>query len=70
MSPQPSPGFGFHGLVELLKTAKHGRGRRVFLVEFRYVKPGSRRRRPDTRLELPFAGPLAEGQEWMGSDSC
>jgi hypothetical protein len=34
---------GFAGLVELLKIAKHGSGRRVFLVEFRYVKPGSRR---------------------------
>ncbi|MGH7561748.1 MAG: ASCH domain-containing protein [Gemmatimonadales bacterium] len=28
---------GFTGLVELLKIAKHGSGRRVFLVEFRYV---------------------------------
>lgn len=36
---------GFAGLVELLKIAKHGRGRRVYLVEFRYVKPGSRPRR-------------------------
>jgi hypothetical protein len=34
---------GFVGLVELLKIAKHGPGRRVFLVEFRYVKPRSRR---------------------------
>jgi len=31
---------GFTGLVELLKIARHGRGRRVFLVEFRYVKQG------------------------------
>ena len=30
---------GFVGLVDLLKTAKHGPGRRVFLVQFRYVKP-------------------------------
>jgi len=30
---------GFVGLVDLLKIAKHGPGRRVFLVEFRYVKP-------------------------------
>jgi hypothetical protein len=30
---------GFVGLVDLLKTAKHGPGRRVFLVEFRYLKP-------------------------------
>jgi hypothetical protein len=29
---------GFAGVVDLLKTAKHGAGRRVFLVEFRYVK--------------------------------
>jgi hypothetical protein len=34
---------GFAGVVELIKVAKHGPGRRVFLVEFRYVKPGSRR---------------------------
>ena len=31
---------GFTGLVELLKIARHGQGRRVFLIEFRYVKPG------------------------------
>jgi len=30
---------GFVGLVDLLKTAKHGPGRRVFFIEFRYVKP-------------------------------
>lgn len=34
---------GFTGLVDLLKTAKHGPGRRVFLVEFRYVKSAPRR---------------------------
>ncbi len=27
---------GFEGLVDLLKMAKHGRGERVFLVEFIY----------------------------------
>ena len=36
---------GFAGVVELLKTAKHGPGRRVFLVEFRYLKPRRGRRR-------------------------
>ena len=34
---------GFVGLVDLLKTAKHGPGRRVFLVEFRYEKPRRKR---------------------------
>jgi hypothetical protein len=27
---------GFAGVVDLLKTAKHGAGEKVFLVEFRY----------------------------------
>jgi hypothetical protein len=31
---------GFTGVVELLKVAKHGPGRRVFVIEFRY---GARR---------------------------
>jgi hypothetical protein len=30
---------GFAGVVDLLKTAKHGPGRRVFLIQFRYEKP-------------------------------
>ena len=30
---------GFVGLVDLIKTTQHGPGRRVFLIEFRYVKP-------------------------------
>jgi len=28
---------GFQGLADLLKTAKHGRGERVFLVSFIYL---------------------------------
>ena len=39
VTPELSRRSGFAGLVDLLKTAKHGRGRRVFLVEFRYVRP-------------------------------
>jgi hypothetical protein len=30
---------GFSGVVDLLKTAVHGPGRRVFLVEFEYIEP-------------------------------
>ena len=29
---------GFKGVVDLLKTAKHGRGEKVYLVEFHYVE--------------------------------
>jgi hypothetical protein len=31
---------GFVGVVDLLKVARHGAGRRVFVIEFRYVTPG------------------------------
>ena len=39
---------GFGGVVDLLKVAKHGAGRRVFVIEFRYLEPepsGHRRAR-------------------------
>jgi hypothetical protein len=35
---------GFAGVVDLLKIAKHGAGRRVFIIEFRYVDPKPARR--------------------------
>lgn len=38
VTPGLARGSGFKGLVDLLKTAKHGQGRRVFLVEFHYVE--------------------------------
>jgi hypothetical protein len=44
---------GFVGLVDLLKVAKHGPGRRVFLVEFRYVAPDGHARRPKRRRVTP-----------------
>ena len=37
VSPEMARDSGFHGLVDLLKTAKHGSGTRVFLIEFHYV---------------------------------
>lgn len=37
VTPDLARRSGFTGLVDLLKIAKHGPGRRVFLVEFRYV---------------------------------
>jgi len=30
---------GFEGVVDLLKTAKHGSGTNVYLIEFEYVGP-------------------------------
>jgi hypothetical protein len=31
---------GFDGLVDLLKTARHGRGANVYLIRFRFVDVG------------------------------
>ena len=31
---------GFKGVVDLLKTAKHGPGTNVYLIEFHYLPPG------------------------------
>jgi hypothetical protein len=44
VTPELARRSGFTGVVDLLKTAKHGPGRRVFLVEFRYVAPGRSKR--------------------------
>jgi hypothetical protein len=50
VTPELARRSGFAGLVDLLKVAKHGPGRRVFLIEFRYVPPVTHttRRRPRT----------------------
>ena len=42
VTPELARLSGFTGLVDLLKVAKHGAGRRVF-VEFRYVKTPRKR---------------------------
>jgi len=44
VTPSLARRSGFAGVVDLIKVAKHGPGRRVFLVEFRYVKPARRHR--------------------------
>ena len=39
ITPTMARESGFAGVADLLKTAKHGKGERVFLVEFRYQGP-------------------------------
>lgn len=39
ITPELARRTGFTGVVDLLKIAKHGAGRRVFLVDFRYLRP-------------------------------
>ena len=42
VTPELARRSGFAGVADLLKVAKHGPGRRVFLIEFRYVGRGAR----------------------------
>ena len=39
VTPELARRSGLVGVVHLLKVAKHGAGRRVFVIEFRYVEP-------------------------------
>lgn len=36
ITPKMARDSGFEGMVDLLKTAKHGRGEKVYFVEFEY----------------------------------
>lgn len=38
---------GFLGVLDLLKVARHGSGRNVYLVEFEYVPPPGERLSPE-----------------------
>jgi len=48
VTPELARQSGFVGLVDLLKVARHGPGRRVFVIEFRYRggQPARGRRKP------------------------
>ena len=41
VTPELARRSGFLGVVDLLKTAKHGSGEKVYLVEFEYVADGA-----------------------------
>jgi hypothetical protein len=43
VTPELARRSGFLGVVDLLKVAKHGAGRRVFVIDFRYVERPSKR---------------------------
>lgn len=47
VTPDLAQQSGFVGVVDLLKVAKHGPGRRVFVIEFRYAQSRPTRVRPE-----------------------
>jgi hypothetical protein len=42
VTPELARRSGFRGIVDLLKVAQHGRGRNIYLVEFRYSEARTR----------------------------
>lgn len=38
ITPALAKASGFEGVVDLLKTAKHGAGENVYLIDFHYVE--------------------------------
>ena len=48
ITPELARRSGFKGVVDLLKVAKHGRGEKVYLVEFHYLPGASRRSKRGT----------------------
>src|SRR6202050_5021297 len=47
ITPQLARESGFLGVIDLLKVAKHGKGENIYLVQFHYVRP--RTKRPSQR---------------------
>lgn len=43
ITPQLALASGFLGVLDLLKTAKHGKGENIYLVRFHYVPPKRRK---------------------------
>lgn len=39
ITPELARASGFLGVLDLLKTAKHGKGEKIYLVRFHYVPP-------------------------------
>ena len=39
ITPELARESGFLGVVDLLKVAKHGKGEKIYLVRFHYVRP-------------------------------
>ena len=43
ITPQLARESGFLGVLDLLKVAKHGRGEKIYLIRFHYVRAGRKR---------------------------
>ena len=39
ITPELARASGFLGILDLLKTAKHGKGENIYLIRFHYIPP-------------------------------
>jgi len=46
ITPQLARESGFLGVIDLLKVAKHGRGEKIYLIGFHFVRPRQKRAAP------------------------
>ena len=44
ITPELARESGFLGVLDLLKVAKHGRGEKIYLIRFHYVRPWGKRK--------------------------
>jgi hypothetical protein len=52
ITPELARESGFLGVLDLLKVAKHGRGEKIYLIRFHYVRPrGKRKGRRKSELQ-------------------
>jgi hypothetical protein len=52
ITPELARESGFLGVLDLLKTAKHGRGENIYLIRFHYVRPRAKpisQRKPNAK---------------------
>jgi hypothetical protein len=43
ITPELARESGFEGVIDLLKTARHGRGDNIYLIRFHYIPSGPKR---------------------------
>jgi hypothetical protein len=44
ITPELARESGFLGVLDLLKIAKHGKGDKIYLIQFHYVRPRKQKR--------------------------
>ena len=51
ITPELARESGFHGVIDLLKVAKHGSGDNVYLIRFHYIAPPRKRAKTPKALK-------------------